>query len=110
MEKLKSPFYEKLSFNLISLAIISVVLFYGRDIIVPVLFAILLANLLLPVVRYLKRKLNHSLSILVPLILAIVVGLSVVYLLSNQIFHFLDDVPALKERMDQLAQSFQQWF
>lgn len=110
MEKLKAPFYQKLSFNLISLAIISVALIYGGDIVLPVLFAILLANLLLPAVRFLSKRINHTLSILIPIVLTIIVGLSVIYLLSNQIFHFLDDVPTLKERMDQLAHSFQQWF
>lgn len=112
MEKqIKSPFYQKLSFNLISLAIIAVALIYGSDIIVPVLFAILLANLLLPVVRYLvKRKFNRSLSILLPLILAIAMGFSVLYFLSSQVIHFMDDLPALRERVDEVTHSFQEWF
>jgi predicted PurR-regulated permease PerM len=109
MEKLKAPFYQKVCLNLISLTIIAVALIYGGDIVLPILFAILLANLLLPAVRYLSRKLNQTVSILMPLVLAIVVGLSIIYFLSSQVFHFVDDIPALKGRVDELAHSFQAW-
>src|SRR5688572_2814227 len=106
-----APFYQKLSFNLISLALICVALIYGSDIILPILFAILLANLLLPIVSFLdKRKFNRPLSIVLPLFLSIVVMASIVYFLSSQIIHFMDDVPALRERLDEVTDSFQVWF
>lgn len=109
-KKTEAPFYQKLSFNLISLALICVALIYGGDIIIPVLFAILLANLLLPMVNFLARKkFNRPLSIIVPLFLSIVVIAGIVYFLSSQIMHFVDDVPALKERMNEVADSFQVW-
>lgn len=111
MEKRDTPFYQKLSFNLISLTIIAAALIYGSEIVLPVLFAILLANLLLPITRFLdKKKFNRSLSILLPLVLAIVVGFSVLYFLSSQVINFMDDVPALKERVNEVTHSFQAWF
>jgi predicted PurR-regulated permease PerM len=104
------PFYERLSFNLISLALICVGLIYGRDIVLPVLFAILLACLLLPLVNFLIRKrINRTVSIIIPLFLAIVTIAGVVYFLSSQIVHFMDDVPALKERMNEVTNSLQVW-
>lgn len=106
-----APFYQKLSFNLISLALIALALVYGKDIILPVLFAILLANLLLPITNYLAgRKFNRPLSILIPLFMAIVVGVGIIYFLSNQIINFMDDVPALRERVNEVSHSFQEWF
>jgi len=47
------PFYQRLSFILITLGILCVALIYGRSIILPLLFGILLANLLLPFTKYL---------------------------------------------------------
>lgn len=105
------PFYQKLSFTLISLALICVALIYGKDIILPVLFSILLANILLPLTHYLtKRKFNKLLSIVLPLFLSIIVGAGILYFLSSQVINFVDDVPALKERVNEVSHSFQLWF
>ncbi len=105
------PFYQKLSFTLISLALICVGLFFGKDIILPLLFSILMANILLPLTHYLaKRRFNKSLSILLPLFLSIIVGVGVLYFLSSQIMNFMNDVPALKERVNEVSHSVQVWF
>lgn len=105
------PFYQKLTYILISTALIIVALIYGGDIILPILFSILLANILLPLTRYLvRRKIKKSLSILLPLFLSIIVGFGVIYFLSTQIMNFMDDVPALKERVNEVSHSVQVWF
>jgi len=107
----EKPFYQKLSLNLVSLSIIVLTIIYGKDILLPVLFSILLANLLLPLTNYFARKkFNKPLSILFPLFLSIIVGASILYFLSTQVMNFIDDVPALKERMNEVSDSFQQWF
>jgi predicted PurR-regulated permease PerM len=110
VKKSEAPFYQKISFNLISLAIISLALIYASDILLPFLFAVLLASLLLPVTRFLSIKLNRSLSILIPVVVSVIVGLSVIYFLSSQIINFMDDIPTLKERVTEVSNSFQQWF
>jgi predicted PurR-regulated permease PerM len=106
----QSPFYKRLSLNLISLALICVALIYGKPLLLPVAFAVLFANLLLPVVNFLGRKgTNRVISILAPLVLSIIVGCTVVFLLSSQISKFFEDVPALKEKSTELVNSFQTW-
>lgn len=106
----QGPFYQKVSLVLISLTIISLGLFYGKSLILPLLFAILLAMLLLPVTNFLARKkVPKVLSIILPLILSIIVIGGVLYFLSTQIMHFLDDMPTLKERISEVSKSFQQW-
>ena len=100
VQRTQSPFYQKLSLTLISISILCLGLFYGKNIVLPVMFAILLAMLLLPVVNFLvRKKFPKPLSIIVPLFLSILMIAAVIYFLSNQIVHFLDDAPALKERM-----------
>jgi predicted PurR-regulated permease PerM len=49
------------------------------------------------------------LSIILPLGLSIVVIAGIVYFLSSQIVNFMDDIPTLKERMGDVADSFQVW-
>jgi predicted PurR-regulated permease PerM len=106
----QSPFYKRLSLNLISLALICVALIYGKPLILPIAFAILFANLLLPVVNFMTSKgLNRVFSILIPLVVSIIIGATVVFLLSSQVSKFFEDVPALKEKSNELARSFQEW-
>ena len=106
-----SPFYLRLCINLISICLIGVILIYGKAIIVPLVLAILFANLLLPVTRWLARKglKNRPIQILIPLMSAIIVVATVIVLLSSQVANFVDDVPALGEKGAKLIDDFQQW-
>jgi predicted PurR-regulated permease PerM len=107
----QSPFYQRLCFNLISICLIGLIVIYGRSIIVPLALAILFATMLLPLVRWLNRKglKNRPLSILIPLLTAILIVASIVFLLSTQVAHFVDDVPTLSEKGDTLIDNFQSW-
>ncbi|MEJ1240746.1 AI-2E family transporter [Chryseolinea sp. T2] len=105
-----SPFYLKFGVSLLAIGLLAAGVVLGRDIIIPILFAILLATLLLPIVKFLKSKgLHKVLSILIPVVLTFVTFVAILYFLSTQIMHFLDDAPALKERFVTLGHSFQKW-
>ncbi len=107
----QTPFYQKLSLVLLSLVILSVGLFFGKGIILPILFAILLSMLLLPITNFLARKkFPKTLSIVIPLVVAILVIAAIVYFLSSQVVNFLDDAPKLRERISEVSVSFQKWF
>lgn len=110
-KKAEAPFHQKLTYTLVSLAILCVAIIYGQALILPILFSILLANILLPLTHFLaKRSFPRPLSILLPLITSILLGIGVLYFLSSQIMGFVDDMPALKERVDELSHSAQLWF
>jgi len=112
MDSTKSyiPFYQRFSLILLSLAILCVGLIFGKDIILPILFAVLLSTLLLPITNFLRRKgINKILSITIPVLLALIILGAIVFFLSNQIIHFLDDAPALKERIAELSAAVQKW-
>ena len=105
------PFYQKFSFNLISIAILCIALIYGGDLFMPLMCSVLLATLLLPFVNFLARKkIPKAISIIIPLLLSIALGAGIIYLLSAQIINFMDDLPALKERFNEVGLSFQKWF
>jgi len=110
MDHHTTPFYQRLSLVLISLTILTLGMFYGKGIILPILFAILLAMLLLPITNFFARKkFPKPLSIIVPLLFSIVTIGAVIYFLSTQVLNFLDDAPALRERVTEVVASFQKW-
>lgn len=105
-----SPFYQRLSLTLLSIAIICAGLIFGKDIILPLLFAVLLATLLLPLTGYLTRKGLHKIfSIGLPVLLTLIIIGGVLYFLSSQVMNFLEDTPRLKERASEVSVSFQKW-
>lgn len=105
-----SPFYLRFGVSLMAIGLVAAGLVLARDIIIPILFAVLLATLLLPIVKFLRSKGFHKvLSIILPVFLTLVTFAAILFLLSSQIVSFLQDAPALKERVVQLADSFQNW-
>lgn len=106
----KSPFYQKLAFNLISLFLLGTVLYLGQNILMPFFFAVLLAALVSPVAEYLQRKnVNKAISIIVTVFFSLAVIAAIIYFLSTQIMNFLDDIDAIRERLDKLYDSLQTW-
>jgi predicted PurR-regulated permease PerM len=106
----KSPFYLRFGLTLISIAILGLMLHYGKDILLPFLFSILLATLLLPVTRKLQSwGIGKILSISICVFASLIVIGTVIYFLSNQIGGFIDDFPVLEKRARQLVWEGQQW-
>ncbi|AYB29844.1 AI-2E family transporter [Chryseolinea soli] len=105
-----APFVQKLSYTLLTLALLGLLVFLGKDILLPLLFSVLLSTLLLPVTSFLRRKgLHNVLSILLPVLLSFFVIAGVLYVLSSQVVNFLDDIPALKDRISEVSTGLQKW-
>lgn len=110
MEIPARPFYYRLSMILLMLTLIALVLFYGRDIIIPFAFATLLAILLVPMNNYLERKhLSRPTAIMLSLVVSFLIIFGIIYFLSIQLLAFLDDIPIIKERVNELIYSLQRW-
>jgi predicted PurR-regulated permease PerM len=106
----QSPFYLRFGVTIITMAILAAAVYLGRPIVVPVFFAILLATLLLPAVKYLERKrFGKIFSILFVLSVSVFTITILLYFLSTQIGNFLDDIPALEKRSKQLLWQAQKW-
>lgn len=103
-------FFRKLSFNLLSIVLAGLILYLGKSIILPFLFSVLLAALLLPIVSYLQgKKFHRVIAIILPLALALLMILGILYFLYTQIVHFFDDWDALEKRINELLASLQKW-
>ncbi|HEX8040376.1 MAG TPA: AI-2E family transporter [Chryseosolibacter sp.] len=104
------PFSARLSFSLLSIALIATAIYLGRSIFIPLFFSIILALILSPVTNYLVRKqMLRFLAILVPVVLAFLIIALLVYFLSFQVSNFFNDMPALDKRFDELLDIAQRW-
>jgi predicted PurR-regulated permease PerM len=96
----KIPFYARVA--LISICIFAFVftMKIGQDIIVPLLYATILAILLNPLVNFLvRKKINKVLSISIAVTLSLFAVMGVLYIISTQVTMFSESYPQLQEKM-----------
>lgn len=106
----QSPFYVKLGFQFLVIFFICFFINIAQNIVVPFAFAGLLTVLLLPVVSFLEsKKINKVLSIGIAILLAIGFIGGVFYFLSSQIASFLQDVPSIKQHLNEHVIAIQNW-
>lgn len=106
----QSPFYVKLGFQFLVIFFICFFINIAQNIVVPFAFAVLLTVLLLPVVSFLEsKKINKVLSIGIAILLAIGFIGGVFYFLSSQIASFLQDVPSIKQHLNEHVIAIQNW-
>jgi predicted PurR-regulated permease PerM len=108
--KTRYPFYIKAPLVLIGICCFIYILYLLQSILVPFLFAGLIAILLNPLCNKLQSVgVPKVLSILLTILLALIVAGLVFFFLSSQISQFGEMVPQLKERFFQIADDVQQW-
>jgi predicted PurR-regulated permease PerM len=101
------PFYARASIFLIGLIALVAILYIAQDIILPLVFAIIIAILLHPVVNFFVRlRFNRILSIVIALLLTTVALAALVLLLFTQASRFTESWPLLVDKFtDILNQS-----
>jgi len=109
-ESFKVPFYAKASLILIGLFTFVSILFIAQSIIVPIVYATIIAILLNPLVQFfVNKKLNLFLSIFLVLgsvALIIFIGFA---LLSTQLDEFSDALPSILDKFYKMFNSFIKW-
>ncbi|WP_375445185.1 AI-2E family transporter [uncultured Fibrella sp.] len=104
------PHYHQFSHSLLSLAIITLAIYLGQDILVPLAMAGLLAVFLQPVESWLIRRGIHKvIAITLALLLAIIILTGVGVLLSIQLADFADDLPKLRDHLTELYGRVRHW-
>jgi predicted PurR-regulated permease PerM len=107
---LKFPFYAK--FALISIGAFAFIctLYIGQQIILPVIYATIIAILLNPLVNFLvRKKINRTIAILLTVVAAVLVTLSLTYFISIQLSMFSETYPALKIKFSETSDQFIHW-
>ncbi|CAG5007556.1 Putative transport protein YhhT [Dyadobacter sp. CECT 9275] len=104
------PFIQQLSHALIAIGIITIGIYFGQDIVVPLAMALLLAVLLRPVEAFLIRMgIPKVLAITMAVTLAVLVLVGVTLLLSIQISDFSDEWPKLKKNINDFYRQVRRW-
>ena len=95
------PLTVRRAIELMGIYFLATIILTGREIITPVVLAFFLALMLLPILRFLRRKkVPETLAIvLCILFLAIIIGL-VVWFFSSQIAQLIADFPQIKKNVN----------
>lgn len=109
-KELKFPFYAKASFIIVGLFAFISMLYIGKGIIVPLIFAVILSILLHPIVNFLVRiRINRVLAISITLIFAIALIAALGAFLFSQFSMFSESWPKMIEKFDGYFDEMVNW-
>lgn len=93
------PNYAKVTLVIIGLFVFFVVLYIGKEIFIPLIYATMFAITLSPLVDYfVKMKINRVLAITISLILVILVLLTIILLILSQLNEFTNAFPHIIDK------------
>lgn len=108
--KIIHPAYHKLSIIMLGLVALVAALHFAEAILVPILFALLLAMLLNPAVNFMARKrVPRIVAITIAVLLAFVALAGLAYFIVTQAAQFSETVPQLKEKFNVLLGDGERW-
>jgi predicted PurR-regulated permease PerM len=104
------PFYARVALISVGLFAFVCTLYIAQQIIVPLLYAVLIAILLNPLVNFLtEKKCNKVIAILFAVLLAAALLLLLCYVISSQLTMFSETYPRLKEKFNQASYDLVKW-
>jgi predicted PurR-regulated permease PerM len=109
--KQSPPFYTKLAMVLISLIALFYIAILGKEILSPLIFALLFAVLLLPVAGFLEKRLRlpRSVASILSVLLLVVSLAGLLYLVGSQISNLAEDWPQFKQQVIGSVNNLQSW-
>ncbi|WP_162303903.1 AI-2E family transporter [Paracnuella aquatica] len=100
----------KLNRGLLLLVLLTVVLFYGKQILIPLFFAIMLAMLMAPLVRRLDgRGWKRIFSSLLSVLILLVIFLLIIGIVLGQFSGFIRDMPLFEQKANELIVGLHQY-
>ena len=104
------PLYAKLSLITMGLIAFFYILYIGQDILVPLIFATIIAILLNPVINFLCRKgMNKVVAILLVLTVALLIIGALMYFIGSQVSMFSESVPQFKKKIALIFNDIINW-
>ena len=109
-ESVKMPLYLKLAQILMGVAVFFFILYIGQDIIIPLVFAGMIAILLNPVVLFLcRRKIPRVMAIILSLMVTMLLITAIFYFFISQISLFSDSFPQFKQKFLTFFNDSERW-
>lgn len=82
------------------IVLVSVILFFGKDIFIPLSFALLISFVVYPVCRWMeKRGINRLVAIIITISILMFLLLGIIALLVTQFMSFLKEWPVVQEKL-----------
>jgi predicted PurR-regulated permease PerM len=107
---LRFPFYAKASLVFIGLIAFISVMYIAQEIIIPLVYAMIIAIVMSPAVNYLTRKrFNRVIAITLVLLTSMFLCILIVTLLSRQLMEFSDSFPALIDKFNEIMKQSVSW-
>lgn len=104
------PFYLKLSQVTMGIVAFTYIMYVGQGIILPFVFALIIAIILNPFVSFLRGKgWNHVISILVAVSVAFILLAVLLYFIFTQASMFTDALPQLKVKFNEMFETSIKW-
>ena len=105
-----SPFYVKLAQIIIGIIGLTYIMYVGQEIIIPLLFSLIIAILLNPLVNYLIRKrCNRIIAISMAVLLTTIFTLGLLYFIGSQMSMFSEALPQLKQKFTAMFNDAVTW-
>src|SRR6476620_6361941 len=102
----KFPAYFKIAHVLLILILFFYILSLGREILVPLTFALIMAILLNPVAKFFHRKgVGRVLSITISVVLLMLLVAGVLFFIITQVSRFQESLPELKTKTLALSEA-----
>lgn len=106
----KVPFYTRVTSILLGAIAFVFIMEAGSEIIIPLVYATIIAILLNPFVNFLMRKrINKIVAISIAVLLTIILVLTLLFVLSTRIDMFTESYPQLKEKFNIASNEFNLW-
>lgn len=106
----KWPAYAKFSSILLGTVALFAILYAGRDILVPLIFATIVAILLNPFVNFLCRKgLNRIIAIAIAVLTSLILIVLLMYFIVSQTALLSDSFPQFKEKFNLITHQTVDW-
>jgi predicted PurR-regulated permease PerM len=110
MNTTKLPFYARVALILFALALIILMMWLGKSILIPLFFAFLVAILLHPVVRFLEKvHIPRALASLLTILISLILIAALFYFFSRQVVRLSKDLPSLQAKVADQLQQAQDW-
>jgi predicted PurR-regulated permease PerM len=110
MNEVKLPFNVRLTFTLLSILLIIFIARLGHELIVPLIFALLVSIMLLPLANQLEKwRFSRGAAALTVILLFVIALAGVLTLLISQMGSFVADFPELQAQLLKSLNSLQVW-
>src|ERR1022692_4600704 len=104
------PFYARLIIIFMGSVFFVYAMYVAQEIIVPFLYATIIAVLLNPIVNFLvRKKVKRIIAIIIAVLIAILFTLGTIYLITSQLKMFQSTFPKLESKFTQLINEGAQW-